>query len=156
MKKYLLHFVVLFSVVLFNCENDNNNEKNRKLNHLNTLYGGCNNSIPLKSTVTDFENDTVIINVENDTLLLYVGVNYICCSYFDGKSEYVGDSLYVTIADTCSAEDNCYCHCMCYYTFTFLYNNIETGEIPCKVRLWDALAEKYIILFKGTIKIIKQ
>jgi hypothetical protein len=154
MKKLILPFIIVISVVLCNCEHENNN-KHKTLHYLNTVYGGCNNSDHLKSAFTEVDNDTVIFNIENDTLSLYVGVNYICCAYFEGKSEFVGDSLFVTVADTCSSDDMCYCHCMCYYTFDFLYNDIDAGEIPCKVRLWDAMAEKYIILFKGTLIMVK-
>ncbi len=154
MKKLLLPFIIIVAVILYNCENDNS--KNHKLLHyLKTLYGGCNNSIPLKSASDDFTNDTVIMSISHDTLSVFVGINYICCAYFEGKSEFAGDSLFITVADTCSSDDKCYCRCMCYYTFDFLYNDIEAGEIPCKVRLWDALAEKYIILFKGDIIIAK-
>lgn len=155
MKKFLLPFLIVIAVVLYHCENENH-EKHNPLHYLKTIYGGCNNPAPEKSTVSDIDNDTVMIRVNNDTLSLFVGVNYVCCAYFEGKSEFVGDSLHITVADTCADGDQCYCHCLCYYTFDFLYDNIATGEIPCKVRLWDALAEKYTVLFKGTIIINKQ
>ena len=112
-----------------------------KLNHAETLYGGCNNGFEKTSSLYE-ENDTVIVSVENDTLNIHVGVNYICCATFEGKSEYEGDTLQITVSDVCTDDDMCYCHCMCYYTFDFRYTGLEAGDYPCKVRLWDAMEEK--------------
>jgi hypothetical protein len=146
-------FVLIFLTCAFfilACEKDK--EEASKLNHVETLYGGCNNNLE-KSSVLEGENDTVIVLIENDTLNIRVGVNYMCCAIFEGKSENTGDTLQITVSDICTADDTCYCKCMCYYTFDFRYAGFEAGDYRFKVKLWDALEKKYIVLFKGVITI---
>jgi hypothetical protein len=150
MKKLFVLLLVTGLFFLYTCEKDK--EEAPKLNHAETLYGGCNNGFE-KTTSLDGENDTVIVSVANDTLTIHVGVNYICCATFEGKSEYKGDTLLITVSDVCTEGDMCYCHCMCYYTFDFRYTGLETGDYPCKIQVWDALEKKFIVLFDGTITI---
>jgi hypothetical protein len=150
MKKLFVLLLLSGAFFLYMCEKPQ--EEALKLNHAETLYGGCNNAQP-KASITEAENDTVILSVANDTLSIYVGVNYICCATFEGESEYMGDTLQITVSDVCTDNDMCYCHCMCYYTFDFRYTGIEAGHFPCKVRLWDALEKKFIVLFAGVITI---
>jgi hypothetical protein len=144
--------VLFLTCVFFLCACEKEKEEASKLNHVGTLYGGCNNSIE-KSSVPEGENDTVILSIENDTLNIQVGVYYTCCALFEGKSENIDDTLQITVSDICTTDDTCYCKCMCYYTFTFRYTGFKAGDYRCKVQLWDALEKKYIILFEGVITI---
>jgi len=145
--------VLAGSFLLYTCEKTG--EEKPQLNFAETLYGGCNISME-KSSALDAENDTVLVSVENDTLNIHVGVNYICCATFEGESEYVGDTLQITVSDVCTADDMCYCHCSCYYTFDFRYSGLEAGDYPFKVRLWNAIEKKYIVLFAGSITIFNE
>jgi hypothetical protein len=144
--------ILFLTSVFFLCACEKDKEEASKLNHVQTLYGGCNNSME-KSSALEGENDTVIVSIENDTLNVQVSVNYMCCAIFEGKSENTGDTLHISVSDICTAEDTCYCKCMCDYTFTFRYTGIKAGDYPCKVLLWDALEKKYIVLFEGVITI---
>ena len=147
-------FLAMMAVILclYNCEKEKDKEKTTSLNYAEIVYGGCNNTLE-KSIRYAEENDTVMVFIESDTLTVHVGINYICCAHFEGKSESIDDTLQITVSDTCSPDDNCYCHCMCYYTFDFHYTDLETGDYPCNVRLWDAREETYKMLFQGTISI---
>jgi hypothetical protein len=152
MKKICLLLLVATIVILYNCEKDKDNEKTPVINCVETLYGGCNTSLEKSSGFSE-ENDTIIVFFENDTMTIHVGVNYICCANFAGKSETISDTLQITVTDNCSPEDSCYCRCMCYYTFDFRYTGFETGDYPCKVRLWDGIEKTFKVLFQGTISI---
>jgi hypothetical protein len=150
MRNLVVLLLLTSAFFLYNCEKDK--EEASKLNHAETLYGGCNNALE-KSSALDGENDTVMVSMANDTLNIHVGVNYICCATFEGKSATIDDTLQITVSDICTPDDMCYCHCMCYYTFDFRYTGLEAGDYPCKVQLWDAREEKFILLFAGTITI---
>jgi hypothetical protein len=147
-----LVFLLLLTGALFLNTCEKNKEESVRLKYAETLYGGCNNGFE-KTTSLYGENDTVILSVANDTLNIHVGINYICCAPFEGKSEYEGDTLLITVSDVCAEDGMCYCKCMCYYTFDFRYTGLETGDYPCKIQLWDAMQKKFIVLFSGTITI---
>jgi len=153
MKKTGLFMLIPLLFFLCGCEKEKTTEEKPSLKFAGTLYGGCNNGVLEKSTTVLENNDTIIVKVENDTLTLYAGINYVCCAEFEGSSETVNDTIQITVKDVCTEEDNCYCHCMCYYTFDFLFTGLKAGDYPCRVRLWDAMEKEFRELFSGTISI---
>ena len=79
-------------------------------------------------------------------------MNYICCAPFDSETNIVGDTLIMTISNTCSnSYDSCYCRCDCYYTWDFQYINFKEKEYNFVVKLNDPREENTIIFKQGKI-----
>ena len=155
MKKIIL-FVVAICIVVISCEKDsesNNNEK--KIVFLNTILGGCNgeDANNLKSVTEDFADTIKFTIINNDTLNVFVGLNYVCCAPFDSKTEIINDTLTMTISDTCS--NSCYCRCMCYYTWDFQYIDFEKKEYNFIVKLNDPREDNTIIFKQGIVDLSK-
>jgi hypothetical protein len=152
MKKYLLlPGVLIISLILVMCETDSdNNVAPKELSYIKTELGGCNGqtSDDLKS-LSNEQKDTVIFITKNDTLDVYVGINYICCAPFVSESIGSNDSIIISISDTCSVS--CYCKCMCYYTWDFLFIDYEKKEYPFKIILNDPREAEPIVFKEGII-----
>jgi len=98
------------------------------------IKGGCNS----KSTFQDdpYEQiDTIIFSPENDTLNVFVGVNYVCCYNFTSASYFEADTLIIDL----NASTDAPCDCMCYYTFDFIYSDYHNQQFFYQVLINDAL-----------------
>ncbi|MBN2613119.1 MAG: hypothetical protein JXB00_16320 [Bacteroidales bacterium] len=157
MNKYFLHSIILIVlvIILVNCSEDTDHVKTLK--YSSTILGGCNGQDfgDLKSTSEDFA-DTVIFTIKNDTLDVFVGLNYICCAPFTSEAATKGDSILITISDACKAPYlNCYCKCMCYYTWDFTFVDFEEKEYPFKIILNDPHEENPVIIKEGSLQIYR-
>ena len=111
-------------------------------------------SAPLKSAPEE-ERDTVIFSLRKDTLVMFTGINYICCAPFKTETTVKNDSLIVTLTDACDyPKVNCYCKCMCYYTWEFLFTGYQSEKKRgYKVILDDPRQKEPVVIFKGTMKL---
>ena len=153
MKKilYALGIIILFSVLLM-CEKDPDNGPNKKINWIKTELSGCNGEIFDNKKSLIVEEDTVIFRIINDTLDVFVGVNYICCAPFITTTSISNDSLIMNITDTCNiADHSCYCRCICYYIFDFLFVDFENKKYPFKIILNDPGKDSPIIFEEGIL-----
>jgi hypothetical protein len=153
----LLVFLVLFlvcAIILASCSHDDG-ESGTGLILAKTIPGGCNNtkSAVLKSAPAE-ARDTVIFSLRKDTLVMFTGINYICCAPFKTEAIVKNDSLIVTLIDNCNyPKENCYCKCMCYYTWEFLFSGFQSEKKQgYKVILDDPRQNEPVVIFKGTVK----
>ena len=152
MKKSLIILVaamVLFSIA--RCTRDSDEpEGSKPLVFVNTNPGGCNGVEfgQMKSMLE--EKDTIYFKFRSDSLDAFVGINYICCAPFDTETEISGDSIFMTVRDTCPAPYSaCYCKCMCYYTWNFLFTDVEDKDYFYRVTLDSPLEEGPRVLWEG-------
>lgn len=143
----------LFSMILIRCEKAPDMEQVKEMSFLRTDPGGCNNQNfnALKSAGEDL-NDTVIFTVINDTLDVFVGLNYICCAPFTSDVVTSPDTVILTLSDTCNfPEESCYCRCMCYYTWNFLFTGFGGKECHYKILLDNPQEEMPVVISEGSI-----
>ena len=150
--KTRLILMTIILITLFNaCEKE---ESVKKITFLKTNLGGCHGEDfdNLKSA-TVHDADTIKFSIINeDTLNVFVGINYICCAPFDSETEIVNDTLIMVISDTCSDPySSCYCRCECYYTWDFQYIDFEKKEYNFIVKLNDPREGNTIIFKQGAV-----
>lgn len=150
--KWTLLFFLLLGLTCCNRETDDSVE----LRLAGTIPGGCNNlnSDGLKQAMAD-EQDTVNFSMRKDTLVMFTGINYVCCAPFSTAGTIRNDSLVITIDDRCNVpQENCYCKCMCYYTWEFLFTGFQQGKIKgFKVILDDPRQKEPFLLMQGSMKL---
>jgi len=149
---YILTMVFITALIV-QCEKDT--QESLPANHVKTILGGCNGQPfdGLKSTDIE-EDDTLQFYIRNDTLNVFVGINYICCAPFETGFSQSGDSLFFDIRDTCSvATGSCYCRCMCYYTFDFLLTGFEKKQYYFRINITDPRLEEPYVFREGTVNI---
>ena len=151
MKNLILLSIVFLPIIMSNCERESNNVAH-KITYHTTKFGGCNGQdFTLKRTSQDFP-DTVVFSIIDDTLNVFVGVNYICCAPIKTVTNIVNDSLLMVISDTCSYPyQSCYCRCNCYYTFDFQFVNFEEKVYNFQILLNDPRVDESIIFQTGQI-----
>ena len=138
--------------VFTSCDSGNAEQKNENLQYVTTELGGCNLKSALKSDGLETEEDKedkIVISVLEESVHVFVGINYICCAPFETKSETIDDVLHIYIIDVC--DTGCYCRCMCYYTFDFVFTHQGKFNQKYKVLLIDPLEEEPLIISEGTI-----
>ena len=142
-----------FLLIITSCQVENVHNSNNTFKHLKTDYGGCNNKKILDIDTVITQNDTVFSSFKNDTLLMTVGLNYICCASFSTICNFQKDSIIITITDNCPYPyDDCYCRCNCYYIFDFYFGNYDFKEHPYRVLLYDPRVGEIKIFKEGLIK----
>jgi hypothetical protein len=150
-----LSFLIASAVLLASCSQDDG-DSGAGLTLTKTIPGGCNTmkSGILKSAPAE-ERDTVIFSLRKDTLVMFTGINYICCAPFQTKTELKNDSLIVTLTDTCDfPKENCYCKCMCYYTWEFLFTGFQSEKkLGYKVILDDPRQKEPVVILQGPVKL---
>lgn len=154
MKKIVIVIIAVFvSLFLIRCEKATDIETGKEFAFLRTDLGGCHDqdSDALKSAETE-GNDTIIFTLKNDTLDVFVGLNYICCSPFTSDIEISRDTVFMTLTDTCNfSDESCYCRCMCYYTWNFEFTGFGEKEYYYKIVLLNPQVENPIIFSEGSI-----
>lgn len=128
-------------------------EHEKDITFLRTDLGGCHDldSYALKSAPEE-QKDTVIFTVKNDTLDVFVGLNYICCAPFTSDAITSRDTIILTLTDTCNfPEESCYCRCMCYYTWNFLFTDFGGKEYHYKIILHNPQEEKPVVFSEGSV-----
>lgn len=152
MKKIL--YTLLFPSLIFTlimCEKGNDNP-NRNIVLAETLPGGCNDETFMLNKDATEEEDTVTFTIINDTLDVYVGINYICCAPFEAGSNIANDTITIIITDVCDHTSmSCYCHCMCYYTWNFRFVGYDATHYYIKIILNDPREEDSILLEEGIL-----
>lgn len=150
--KFLFFLIITISFTLVLCKKNDITETTPKLTYVETELGGCNNpfSAQLKSIL--LKNDTVVISSQNDSISVFVGLNYICCAPFQSKYEIKNDSILIFIKDICPyPTQNCYCRCMCYYTFDFKFIQSGKGNWHYKILLFDPREANSKVVQEGEI-----
>ena len=137
------------------CSSDNGDHAEpAAITLVKTIPGGCNNMgfVNQKSAAAE-SSDTLIFSIRKDTLVMFTGINYICCAPFRTEHILLNDSLIVTLTDQCNyPQENCYCRCMCYYTWEFLFTGFPDGTNPgFRVILDDPRQKEPVTLFKGSV-----
>jgi hypothetical protein len=143
----------LLSIVLARCEKETDIELEKEITFLRTDLGGCHDQdfAAIRSAKEEIK-DTVIFTVKNDTLDVYVGLNYICCAPFTSDAVTSRDTIIMILSDTCNfPEESCYCKCMCYYTWNFLYTGFGEKEYQYKIILHNPREEKPVVISEGKI-----
>ena len=141
--------IVMIFLVLVHCEK----ESTIYLTHIKTEAGGCNNAdfSDLK-IVREAAEDTLLFSITQDTLDIFVGINYICCAPFQTLTQVTADSILISITDACSPDGElCYCRCMCYYIWDFLFVDFENKSYAFKITLVDPRQTKPSVLWQGTV-----
>ena len=149
---YILSIVVL-SVLILQCEKDE--KENLPVDYIKTILGGCNGQLfdDLKNTEVE-ENDTLQFFIKNDTLNVFVGINYICCAPFETGFSQSADSLFFNITDTCHiTSGSCYCRCMCFYTFDYLLTGFEKKQYYFRITIADPRQDESYVFREGTVDI---
>jgi len=119
------------------------------LQHVKTELGGCNLKSSLKNDNTETKDDTVLITVSDESVHVFVGLNYICKEIpFETQCELINDVMCMTIIDTGGG----YFRCMCYYTFDFVFKRQGTVNQKYKILLIDPRKENPVILSEGILK----
>ena len=153
MKRFLSVLVLVFSL-LPGCQNDADDLSEGKIIFVKTIPGGCNNQDINEIKRSSVYPDTVKFTVRNDTLDIFVGINYICCAPFVTEAEIVDGSVVMTLVDNCPAPyQGCYCKCMCYYTWDFLFTDFDDKEYNYQVILTDPRESGPVIFKEGVFEI---
>ncbi|MBN1158737.1 MAG: hypothetical protein JXA61_05100 [Bacteroidales bacterium] len=153
-KTVLIPGIFLCFLIIAMCEEaSDHHDVSDEISYIKTEEGGCHGQYfgGLKSTWNE-EKDTVICNIENDTLDIFVGLNYICCAPFISETIISNDSIRMLIQDTCPFPyESCYCRCMCYYTWDFLFTDYEDKEYCYMILLQDPREEKPVLIKEGIL-----
>ncbi len=108
----------------------------------NVEYLGCFSDNPMgkRKKGTDY-TDTVLYNIENDTLKLDVVINYNCCGLL--KDSVIKDNEIVNIflADTC--KEYCVCRCMCDFRFEYSFTNFWQKNVHFYIYMKGHEKERY-------------
>lgn len=150
-------FIIILSILFSSiaCDNAENNtpiEKDKNISYLKSSLGGCNNKTEENIEQGEEKNDTTIIQIQQDTLIIYAGLNYICCAPFITDCNITNDSIFMSITDTCSNPyQDCYCRCNCYYTFEYYFNILSNKEYYWRISLIDPREENEILFDEGVI-----
>jgi len=150
--KFIPLWIVMFlGVLLFaTCEKQTAN-----IQYVKTELGGCNKRSEQKSGDEETKTDTVIITVSDDSVRIFVGLNYTCMSIpFGTQCEIIDDVITIHIIDNCAKDPECsYFRCICYYTFDFLFER-TAGSInqKYKILLVNPKKEEPDLLEEGVIK----
>lgn len=145
--------MIAFTLIMACCsQNNGDNPDPAAITLVKTLPGGCNNmtSEGLKSAYPE-EPDTVIFSRRKDTLVMFSGINYLCCAPFGTESTVRNDSLLIKLEDRCNfPQENCYCKCMCYYTWEFLFTGFQQGKVKgYRVTLDDPRQKEPAVILEG-------
>lgn len=115
---------------------------------LKVEYGGCNNLTMEENsqrTRKENQNDTIIFDFQNDTLIITVGVNYTCCAKFNADQNVKGSVISLIINDTTASPDE-YCRCQCDYIFEYYFTNLSqmSYEVNAIIQSPDSSVYKLI------------
>ena len=153
MKKFVLMFIpaLICGVMFTNCGSDKaepEEDEPAVLQYVKTELGGCNLKSALESDDSETKDDTVLITVSDESVFVFVGLNYICKEIpFETQCELIDDVICMTIIDTGGG----YFRCMCYYTFDFFFQRVGAVNQKYKILLIDPRKENPIVISEGTI-----
>ena len=154
MKKIVfLSMIFALAFIVVKCDYNNVfSDEEQQIIFIKTNPGGCNNQGEDAAKRVFAENDTLIFDARNDTLNVFVGLNYICCAPFTSETRVSNDSVFITISDTCAIDiQSCYCKCMCYYTWDFLFSVSGEKKYWFEIILIDPREDQPIVLKESWI-----
>lgn len=152
MKNFLTILLILISTLACNNEqNDLPDDADTSIHYLKSSLGGCN-SKPEENIEQEEKRDTTIFSFSQDTLNIYVGLNYICCTPFITDCNIQNDSIFISITDTCPNPNQCYCRCDCYYTFDYYFDSLSDKQYYWRITLIDPREENNILFDEGLIE----
>jgi hypothetical protein len=148
-------FIVFAGLLLFvSCERLEETQT-ANIQYVSTELGGCNLKSEHKRGDDETGKDTVIITVSDDSIRVFVGLNYVCMSIpFGTQCEIINNVITIHIIDNCTEDPgSCYAKCMCYYTFDFLFER-TAGNInqKYKILLVNPQKEEPDVIAEGVIK----
>jgi hypothetical protein len=156
MKVYLFIFLLLafLSPDISDKSIELTDDSSKKIKLVETIYGGCNNRRDAEQTFEDEYIEPCVQSLKNDSLSVYVSIDYICCAPFKTNFKIKNDILYFYINDVCKDPyKDCYCRCHCVYTFDFRLINYEIKEYNYVIILNDPREEQAIKIESGVIDI---
>lgn len=154
MKTTLPVFLLIgIAFMLALCQKNDSADEPSKLTYIETELGGCNAPLSAQLKSILLKNDTVGISIQNDSISIFVGLNYICCAPFQSEYEIKNDSILISIKDTCpNPYHSCYCRCDCYYTWDFKFIQSGQGNWHYQIKLFSPREAGVKIIQKGIIK----
>ena len=155
--KLIVLGIISLLFILVMCEKESSTGS-KEINFLKIVPGGCNldKSGNLKNTNIDEKDTATFTIVNNDTLDVFIGLNYTCCAPFTSETGISNDSILINITDTCPlTSTSCYCKCMCYYTWNCLFDNLDRKKYYFKIVLNDPREENPIIFKEGILDLSK-
>lgn len=150
-----MRFIILLVSTIFSlvqCQKKDSIDNSTKLLFLETELGGCNVKSSVQNIDDIIHNDTVGISIKNDSINVFVGLNYICCAPFISECQIKSDSIIMSIKDTCSKPNSCYCRCSCYYTFNFKFIQSDKNNYNYKILLFDPREISSKLIKTGALK----
>ncbi len=153
MKKISFSAFIFISCLLFFC--DKEPDENSIPGYVGSVLGGCNGQKSLSLKGTGTEKDTVYYFLKKDTLHVFAGLNYTCCSPFETSATITGESISMDIKDKCTNLSLCYCKCICYYTFDLRFTGIEKKKYSYKIMLTDPRQSGPVVFREGYIDLSK-
>lgn len=156
MKNLLLILFIIISTL--GCNNEENNSPEKKdtsIHYLKSSLGGCNSKTEENTEQREEKRDTTIFSFSQDTLNIYVGLNYICCAPFITDCTIKNDSIFISITDTCPNPNQCYCKCDCYYTFDYYFDGLSDQKYYWRITLIDPREKNEILFDDGVLEKIE-
>ncbi|MFC1620378.1 hypothetical protein ACFL45_10585 [Candidatus Neomarinimicrobiota bacterium] len=149
--------LLVFTTLIVACNTSTSSDP-EPLRFHEVVYGGCarifNMPVPELSAspipVSFDEGPDTLIVTWNDSLKIFLGLNYICCAPFVIGHEILQDTLVLAVRDTCVLS--CYCDCICYYTFTWKFEGgaEEIGNL--RVELFDPRVGTVAVLYREPLE----
>jgi hypothetical protein len=154
-----LSLILLVFIALIGACNTSTSSDPEPLRFHDVVYGGCAemfnipvdqlSASPIDPDVFDEGPDTLIITWD-DSLKIFLGLNYVCCVPFEVGHEIVQDTLVLAVGDTCVVS--CYCDCICYYTFTWKFEGGAEDIRNLRVELFDPQVGTVAVLYREQLE----
>ncbi|MFC1547905.1 hypothetical protein ACFL5M_05200 [Candidatus Neomarinimicrobiota bacterium] len=148
--------LLVFTTLIVACNTSTSSDPEPLQLH-EVVYGGCAgmfnipvdelSASPTDPVLIDEGPDTLIVTWD-DSLKIFLGLNYICCAPFVIGHEIIQDTMVLAVRDTCPVLQVCGCDCMCYYTFTWKFKGgaEEIGNL--RVELFDPRVGTVAVLYR--------
>jgi hypothetical protein len=127
MKKLIL-FLFIFLTIFISC----NKEKPKEaagdpgtnvdsLIYHRAIPGGCALGFESFRQNDFYETDTVIYNINADSLFIFVGFNVSCGPDYSTTANISDDTIYMYL----NRNEGPFANCMCYFTYEFQFSGIQ-------------------------------
>ena len=152
MKRLVLMMIpaMICGMVFSGCNSEETGKNVSKLQYVKTELGGCNVEPASRSSETETEENQVIITVSDESVNVFVGLNYTCKELsFETKCETENNVLCMYLIDS-GGE---YYRCNCYYTFDFIFDcdNTKALNQKYKILLVDPRKEGQTVILEGKL-----
>ena len=129
-----------------------------EINYLSTIQGGCNGKDSTELTGDETgKGNALLFLLKHDTLDVYIGLNYSCCTPFTTKTVVLQDSVFVDLNDNCPTTDqSCYCDCNCYYIWDVLFTDFKPQLYHFKITINDPRKDQPVVFQEGDLDMTQQ